>query len=61
MRIGRGALLRGALGIGISLFAIWVLVRSVDLEAAWQVLRTASPAWIAVMLVPGGALNEWAE
>ena len=51
MRIGRGALLRGALGIGISLFAIWVLVRSVDLEAAWQVLRTASPAWIAVMLV----------
>ena len=27
MRIGRNALLRGALGIAISLFAIWVLVR----------------------------------
>ncbi len=51
MRIGRGALLRGALGIGISLFSIWVLVRSVDLAAAWTVLRTASPAWIGVMMI----------
>jgi uncharacterized protein (TIRG00374 family) len=51
MRIGRGALLRGALGIGVSLFAIWVLIRSVDLAAAWQVLRTASLAWIGAMLV----------
>jgi len=51
MRIGRGALLRGALGIGISLFSIWVLVRSVDLAAAWTVLRTATPAWIGVMLI----------
>jgi len=51
MRISRGALLRGTLGIAISVFAIWVLVRSVDLQAAWEVLRTASPAWIGVMLV----------
>src|SRR3954447_16052047 len=51
MRISRGALLRGILGIAISVFAIWVLIRSVDLAAAWSVLRTASPAWIAVMLV----------
>ncbi|MFL5688962.1 MAG: lysylphosphatidylglycerol synthase transmembrane domain-containing protein [Chloroflexota bacterium] len=51
MRIGRGALLRAVLGIAISLFAIWVLIGSVDLEAAWTVLRTASPAWIAVMLI----------
>lgn len=51
MRISRGALLRGILGIAISVFAIWVLIRSVDLAAAWTVLRTASPAWIAVMLV----------
>jgi len=51
MRISRGALLRGAIGIAVSLFAIWVLIRSVDLQAAFDVLRTASPAWIAVMLV----------
>ena len=51
MRISRGALIRGALGIGVSLFAIYVLVRSVDLQAAFEVLRTASPAWIGVMLV----------
>ena len=51
MRIGRNALLRGALGIGISLFAIWVLYNSVDFDEAFAVLRTASPAWIAVMLV----------
>src|SRR3954449_7740915 len=51
MRISRGALLRGILGIAISVFAIWVLIRSVDLAAAWTVLRTASPAWIAVMLI----------
>src|SRR4051795_11720466 len=51
MRISRGALLRGILGIAISVFAIWVLIRSVDLAAAWSVLRTASPAGIAVMLV----------
>ncbi len=51
MRIGRNALLRGALGIAISLFAIWVLYNSVDFDEAFAVLRTASPAWIAVMLV----------
>ena len=51
MRISRGALLRGTLGIAISLFAIWVLVQSVDLAAAFDVLRTASLAWIGVMLV----------
>jgi uncharacterized protein (TIRG00374 family) len=51
MRIGRGALLRAVLGIAISVFAIWVLIGSVDLEAAWTVLRTASPAWIGLMLI----------
>jgi uncharacterized protein (TIRG00374 family) len=51
MRISRGALLRGTIGIAVSLFAIWVLIRSVDLQAAFDVLRTASPAWIGVMLV----------
>ena len=51
MRIGRNALLRGTLGIAVSLVALWILVRSVDIGAALEVLATASPAWIAVMLV----------
>jgi uncharacterized protein (TIRG00374 family) len=51
MRISRNAFLRGTLGIAISVFAIWVLIRSVDLDAAFAVLRTASLAWIGVMLV----------
>jgi uncharacterized protein (TIRG00374 family) len=51
MRIGRNALLRGTLGIAVSVFAIWILVHSVDVAAALDVLRTASPMWIAVMFV----------
>ncbi|HEV7605038.1 MAG TPA: lysylphosphatidylglycerol synthase transmembrane domain-containing protein [Candidatus Limnocylindrales bacterium] len=49
--MSRNALLRGAIGIAVSLFAIWVLVRSVDIGASFEVLRRASPAWILVMLV----------
>ena len=51
MSISRNALLRGTLGIAISVIAIWILIQSVDIAAAFDVLRTASPAWIAVMLV----------
>jgi glycosyltransferase 2 family protein len=51
MRISRGALLRGTIGISVSLFAVWILIRSVDIAAALDVLATASPAWIAVMFV----------
>jgi uncharacterized protein (TIRG00374 family) len=51
MRISRGALLRGTLGIAISVFAIWILIHSVDLNAAFEVLRSASPAWIGLMIV----------
>jgi glycosyltransferase 2 family protein len=51
MRIGRNALIRGALGIAVSVIALWILVGSVDIEAAIGVLRTASPAWIAVMFL----------
>jgi hypothetical protein len=51
MRISRNALLRGTIGIAISVAAIWVLIHSVDLDAAFAVLRTASLAWIGVMLV----------
>jgi hypothetical protein len=31
--------------------ALWLLVRSVDIAAAFDVLKSASPAWIGVMLV----------
>ncbi len=51
MRIGRNGLLRGALGIAVSVVALWILVGSVDIAAAIDVLRTASPAWIGVMLI----------
>ena len=51
MGISRNALLRATVGIAISVVAIVILVNSVDIEAAFQVLRTASPAWIAVMFV----------
>jgi uncharacterized protein (TIRG00374 family) len=49
--MSRTALLRGTLGIAISLVAIWILVQSVDIPRAAQVLGTASPTWIAVMVV----------
>ena len=51
MNISRNALLRATIGIAISVVALWILVQSVDIPAALQVLGTASPAWIAVMLV----------
>ncbi len=49
-RVSRRSLIRGGLGIAISLVAIWILVRAVDIEAAFEVLRSASPAWMAVMV-----------
>jgi uncharacterized protein (TIRG00374 family) len=51
MNISRNALLRGTIGIAISVASIWILIHSVDLNAAFAVLRTASLAWIGVMLV----------
>jgi len=51
MTIGRRSLARAFLGITISLIAGWLVLRSVDLASAAEVLRTANPAWIAVMFV----------
>jgi glycosyltransferase 2 family protein len=51
MSISRNALLRGTIGIAVSVVAVWILIQSVNIGAAIDVLRTASPAWIAVMLV----------
>jgi uncharacterized protein (TIRG00374 family) len=49
--LSRRTLLRATLGIGISLVAIWILLRSVDVGAALEVLSDANPAWIGLMAV----------
>ena len=51
MSIGRNALLRGAIGIAISVAAVWILIQSVDVGAAFEALRKASPIWIVVMVI----------
>jgi uncharacterized protein (TIRG00374 family) len=51
MRIDRGFLLRAAIGIAISVGAIWILLRSVDVGAAIDVLRRANPAMVGLMVV----------
>lgn len=51
MTLSRRALLRATLGITVSIVALWILLRSVDVGAALEVLGTASPAWVAVMVV----------
>jgi len=51
VRISRRAAARAVLGIGISVVASWLVLRSVDLAAAADTLRTANPVWIAVMFV----------
>ena len=51
MRFSRRAVARATIGIGISVIASWLVLRSVDLSAAAATLRTANPFWIAVMLV----------
>ena len=51
MQVSRNALLRATIGIAISVIALWILVQSVDIPQALEVLGTASPAWIAVMLI----------
>ena len=51
MNLSRRNLLRATLGIGISVIAIWILLRSVDVGAALEVLSTADPVWIGVMVL----------
>ena len=51
MRIGTQTILRGALGIAVSVVAVFLLLRSVDLGAALAVLGRANPAWIGLMLI----------
>ncbi len=46
----RGGLGRAALGIGISVVALGLVFRSVDLGAAWEVLRRADARWLLLLL-----------
>lgn len=48
--IGRRVALRALLGVGVSLLAGWVLLQSVDVGAAVEVLRGASPLVIGLMV-----------
>jgi uncharacterized protein (TIRG00374 family) len=42
---------RAALGLLISVVALVLVIRNVDLQAAWEALRTANPAWIALLVL----------
>ncbi len=42
---------RAALGIATSVAALGLVVRSVDLATAWEVLRGAQPGWIILLVV----------
>ncbi len=46
----RGGIGRAALGIAISAVALFLVARSVDIGAAWDVARTAQPGWLALLL-----------
>jgi len=48
--VSRGVVLRTLLGIAISVAAVSILVDSVDIPATVEVLRSASPVWILVMV-----------
>jgi glycosyltransferase 2 family protein len=50
MTISRRALLRATLGITVSLVAGWILLRSVDVAAALDVLGTAELGWVVLMV-----------
>ncbi|MGH2465925.1 MAG: lysylphosphatidylglycerol synthase transmembrane domain-containing protein [Candidatus Limnocylindrales bacterium] len=51
MRGRTGAFLRVGIGLAISIFSIWFVLRDVDLGDAWTIIQTASPAWLALGLV----------
>ncbi len=47
----RGGLGRAAIGIAISVVALALVVRSVDLGAAWESLRHAQPGWLLLLVL----------
>ena len=51
MRGRTGAFLRVGIGLAISIFSIWFVLRDVDLGDAWTIIQTASPAWLVLGLL----------
>jgi uncharacterized protein (TIRG00374 family) len=49
--IRRSSLLRAIVGAAISLVALWLVLRSVDLARTADILRSADSGWIAAMAV----------
>ena len=47
----RGFWIRTVVGIAISVVALWLVFRDVDLQSALEILRTADPFWVGVMFV----------
>jgi uncharacterized protein (TIRG00374 family) len=45
----RNAFLRGGIGAAISVVAIWLVLRSVDVGQTIEILRAADPGWIALV------------
>lgn len=50
MNLSTRTLLRAALGTVISIVAVWILLRSVDLGKVAEALGSATPGWLLVML-----------
>ncbi len=50
MNGGRGRILRAAIGIAVSVVALFLVIRQVDLSETADVLATAAPGWLAAML-----------
>ncbi|HTG42367.1 MAG TPA: lysylphosphatidylglycerol synthase transmembrane domain-containing protein [Methylomirabilota bacterium] len=51
MTLRRNALLRGGVGAAISLVAIWLVLRSVDVGQTVEILRAADLGWIVLVAV----------
>jgi uncharacterized protein (TIRG00374 family) len=48
--VSRRGSARAVIGIAISIVALFLVVRSVDLAATWDAITSAQPQWIVVML-----------
>ena len=51
MTLRRNALLRGGIGAAISVVAIWLVLRSVDVGQTVEILRAADLGWIVLVAV----------
>ena len=49
--MSRGGILRALIGVAISAITLYVILHGVDLAEVADILRTAAPGWLALMLV----------